>query len=28
MIVVVAGRLQATRVQLLRQITGRGPDGW
>jgi CRP/FNR family transcriptional regulator, cyclic AMP receptor protein len=27
MIVVVAGRLQATRVQLLGQIAGRGPDG-
>jgi CRP-like cAMP-binding protein len=27
MIVVVAGRLQATRVHLLGQITGRGPDG-
>jgi CRP/FNR family transcriptional regulator, cyclic AMP receptor protein len=27
MIVVVAGRLQATRVHLLSQITGRGPDG-
>jgi CRP/FNR family transcriptional regulator, cyclic AMP receptor protein len=26
MIVVVAGRLQATRVHLLSQITGRGPD--
>jgi CRP/FNR family transcriptional regulator, cyclic AMP receptor protein len=27
MIVVVAGRLQATRGRLLGQITGRGPDG-